>query len=411
MAKVYVEPESHASQQEPTQPVGSIRSERLSGALAGISVAISLLFLMVLTTELLSMGGLYFVNWLAFQKDQVKYLHLKFYQDKPWAKQYWKEHLEAQHYEFKPYVAWRKSTFVGQYVNVDANGIRRTANPDCSPTARQIWLFGASTVWGLGARDEDTIASFLAKEYSRSVGPVCITNFGEGGWVSMQEIVELELALKRTARPPDFVLFYDGFSDATGPYYTGSADVATDFDQLRQKASRDDRQPSWAFVKATNTYRLVQFLMDQLLQMKKDQTAPSITSEQQLDSYASMAADNYLKNVRLLRSLSEQYGFRYSMLWQPLIYESHKPLDPYERKVLEAAVHGDPNLPRLYRRVTDLVFSTPDPHLVNMTDVFDHSPEEIFIDYGHVNPIGNRLIAERMLETIRRSSIEPESTR
>lgn len=410
MARTYVELESHAPQQGQAQPVGP-RSERLSGALGGISVAISLLFLMVLATELLSMGGLYLVNWLAFRKDQVKYLHLKFYQDKPWAKQYWKEHLEAQHYEFKPYVAWRKRTYAGQYVNVDANGIRRTANPDCSPAARQIWLFGASTVWGLGARDEDTIASFLAKEYSRSVGPVCITNFGEGGWVSMQEIVELELALKRTPSPPDFVLLYDGFSDASAPYYTGRVDVPTDFDQLRQKASRDDREPSWAFLKATNTYRLIQFLMDQLLQMKKDQTAPANPAVQQLDTYASMAADNYLKNVRLLRSLSEQYGFRYTIFWQPLIFEGNKPLDSYERKVFEAVVPANPGLARLYNKVTDLVFSAPDPHLVNLTDIFDHSPEEIFIDYGHTNPIGNRLIAERMLETIRRSGIEPESTR
>lgn len=227
----------------------------------------------------------------------------------------------------------------------------------------------------------------------------------------MQEIIELELELKRATSPPNFVLFYDGFADTSAPYYTGRVDVPADFDQLRQKASRDDRQPSWEFLKATNTYRLVQFFMDQLLQLKKDQTATVIPSKQQLDFYASMAADNYLKNVRLLQSLSTQYGFRYSILWQPLIYEVNKPLDPYERKVLEDAVHGDPGLPRLYRKVTDLVFSTADPHFVNLIDVFDHSPDEIFIDYGHTNPIGNRLIAERMLETIRRSGIEPQSTR
>jgi hypothetical protein len=250
----------------------------------------------------------------------------------------------------------------------------------------------------------------------RDIFQVCWTsvhyNFGEGGWVSMQEVVELELALKRTTSPPDFVLFCDGFGDVSAPYYTGRADVPTDFDQLRRKASRDDRQPSWAFLKATNTYRLVQLFTDQLLLLKKDQTATIIIpSEQQLDFYASIAADNYLKNVRLLQSLSKQSGFRYCVFWQPLIYMSHKALGSYERKVLEDVMHADPGLPRLYRKVTDLVFSTQDTHFVNLSDVFDHSADEVFLDYGHTNPIGNRLIAESMLETIRRSGMEPQSAR
>ena len=406
MAKTYAEPVSCDPRLElPSRP-RRLGSERASMVLVGILVTISLLSLLLLASESLSMGGLYLANWLGSQNHQRQYMHLEFYQNKPWARQYWKEHAEAQRYDFKPYVAWRKRTFVGRYVNIDPNGIRRTDNPDCSPSARQIWMFGASTLWGLGARDQDTIASILAKKYSKSLGPVCVTNFGESGWVSMQEIVELELALKRAPRSPNLVLFYDGFADASAPYYTGSADVPPDFDQLRQKASRDDRQPNWAFLKATNTYRLVQFLMDQLLRIKQDTTVPSTPSEQQLDSYASMAADNYLKNVRLLQSLSEQYDFRYFMFWQPLIYANHKPLDPYERKVLEATVNADINLPRLYRKVTNLVFSAADPHLVNLTDVFDRSADEIFIDSGHTNPIGNGLIAERMLETIRRSGVE-----
>ena len=347
------------------------------------------------------MAGLSLVNRLAFKNEQAKYVHLAFYRNKPWASESWKEYFQAQHYDFKPYVAWRKSAFVGRYVNVDADGIRRTVNSDCSPSSRRIWMFGASTLWGMGSRDQDTISSILAEKYSKSVGPVCITNFGEGGWVSMQEIIELELALKRISSRPDLVLFYDGFADASAPYFTGRVDVPTDFDQLRRKASQDDRQPSSAFLKATNTYRLVQFFMDQLLKVKQDQTATSMPSEHQLDLYASMAAENYLQNVRLIQSLSEQYGFRYAILWQPLIYEGNKPLDLYERQIRETAVRAAPGLPLLYRKVTDLVVSAGNPHFVSLIDVFDHCPEEIFIDYGHTNPIGNRLIAERMLEAIR----------
>ena len=221
MPKVYVEPRSYGPQSEEDHPPRLIRSERLSRAMAGLSVSISLFVLLVLASELLSMAGLYFMNWSLTRFYQGQYLHLKFYQDKPWAKQYSKEATEAESYEYEPYVAWRKRTFVGQYVNIDANGIRRTVNPDCTPSARQIWMFGGSTLWGNGARDEDTIASILAEKYSKSTGPVCVTNFGEGGWVNTQELIQLELALKRTPKAPDFVIFYDGYADAFAPAAAG----------------------------------------------------------------------------------------------------------------------------------------------------------------------------------------------
>jgi lysophospholipase L1-like esterase len=219
----------------------------------------------------------------------------------------------------------------------------------------------------------------------------------------MQEIIQLEIALKQTAKPPDLVLLYDGFGDISAPYYTGRVDVPADFEQLGQKAAQDDRQPSWAFLKATNSYRLVQVLMDELLKLKKraSQTAADAPPAKELDHYAAMAADNYLKNIRLLQSLSEHYSFRYLVLWQPLIFLGNKPLDPYERKVLEAREHENPGISELCRKAYALVFSAADSHFVNLSDVFDHTSDEVFMDYGHTYPIGNRLIAERMLETIR----------
>ena len=79
--------------------------------------------------------------------------------------------------------------------------------------------------------------------------------------------------------------------------------------------------------------------MDQLL-LLKNPTATRTFSVQQLDRYASIAADNYLKNVRLLQSLSKQYGFRYSIIWLPVVFarEATSRLNPDERKALEGLV-------------------------------------------------------------------------
>src|SRR6185295_14733893 len=105
--------------------------------------------------------------------------------------------------------------------------------PECSPGARQIWIFGSSTLWGTGAKDDQTIPSILSQEYARSIGPVCVTNFSEAGWVSTQNVIQLELALKSAPRPPDVVLFDDGFADIFVVYESGKADVHMDFDHIR----------------------------------------------------------------------------------------------------------------------------------------------------------------------------------
>src|SRR5262249_56793092 len=48
----------------------------------------------------------------------------------PWRNRYFQELAIAEKAEWRSYVYWRVHPFFGEFINVDANGLRRTWNPE-----------------------------------------------------------------------------------------------------------------------------------------------------------------------------------------------------------------------------------------------------------------------------------------
>jgi lysophospholipase L1-like esterase len=382
---------------------------RLARALTGLSISVTLLVLLVVATELAAtVARPKILQYRAGPGDRRG--RMKFYEKKPWANKYWKEDDAATRFQLRPYVFWRRRAFRGQYINVDEEGIRLTANPDCTPEAPRIWMFGGSNVWGTGAKDDETIPSILAHEYSKSLGPVCVTNFGEAGWVSTQDIIQLEIALKRTHKPPDFVVFYDGIGDVQGIYQSGRVDLPNEFEKVREKVEVSGEETEMSYLRETNTYRLFGIIMTKLLNLKQMSAQPGSKPGRDVTLYAPATADNYLKNLMLLDTLSARYGFRHETFWGPLAYLGNKPLVADEQKERDEFERAYPGLPALAKKTHDLVFSTPNRHVHDLANAFDNRPEELFVDYGHTNPVGNQIVARRILETISKPDSQPRLT-
>ena len=166
---------------------------------------------------------------------------------------------------YRPYVVWRRAPFKGKYINVDENGMRRTVNPDCSPEARQIWMFGGSSLWGAGAagRSNHPVGPFPG---IRTVVRASLRHeFWRSAWVSTQNVIQLEIALKHASRPPDFVLFYDGPADIAEVDQSGNADVHANFERIRQLVEvGQNKRSQLAYLKETGTYRLIATIMNQV---------------------------------------------------------------------------------------------------------------------------------------------------
>ena len=93
--------------------------------------------------------------------------------------------------QWEPYTYYTRKPFSGSYLNIDAHGWRRTWNlPATQPV--EIYMFGGSTTFGIGARDDYTIPSILSKMLAQVFpGQIQVTNYGRPGFVSTQEMILL----------------------------------------------------------------------------------------------------------------------------------------------------------------------------------------------------------------------------
>ena len=129
----------------------------------------------------------------------------------PWADEYLRE-VQTTPSSYWPFTETRPLDFEGKYVTIEG-WVRRSYVPaDLPDDAPVVWMFGGSTTWGEGQRDEYTIASHIAKLSEEQGTPVRIVNYGQRGWTHFQEMILFEQLLA-AGDEPDLAVFYDGANE------------------------------------------------------------------------------------------------------------------------------------------------------------------------------------------------------
>src|SRR5689334_3253288 len=172
--------------------------------------------------------GLHIIRWIShpyeFERTNRR-VSLPQYRDKGWAKELFREDGRLD-IGVAPYIGWRTREMHGKYINVGPDGIRRTLDFPHPPgqTPDSLFLFGGSSMWGTYVRDERTIPSGLSRFFhDRGINIVAV-NYGERGFVFMQNVVHLMLLL-RDGNRPKHVVFYEGANDLITPYMLGRTGV------------------------------------------------------------------------------------------------------------------------------------------------------------------------------------------
>jgi hypothetical protein len=110
--------------------------------------------------------------------------------------------ISESHYV--PFLIWGERPWHSNYINGDESvigNLRRTVNPTnpgCNETQRKvIWMFGSSTLFGMGVADAETIPSQRSHELN-SAGSGCfvVLDLRMEGYVANQELIFLVEALK-----------------------------------------------------------------------------------------------------------------------------------------------------------------------------------------------------------------------
>ena len=324
-----------------------------------------------------------------------------------WSSGYFDEFRRAVRVDWKPYVEWWQRPFTGDYLTLDERGLRRTPGENCPDEAIRILCFGGSTMMGLGARDEQTIPAVLARRLEELGHRATVTNYGQLGHNTTQELITLQQMLKRGERL-DIAVFYDGINEMACAEQTGRADTL--FNEARRRAEFNLLHPerraelitAAIIAAAPRTFRRLRQLTG--LPLRGPMPAGDADlSRIDLPRLAHEVISVYAANLSLVRLLARHYGFQPIFFWQPVIttkkcktrdeqrWENDYTKDPARRRALYEAIIAE-------RRSRPELADAPDT--VDLSALFDDWLEPVYIDLYHLSEAGNMAAAEAMLPAI-----------
>ena len=297
--------------------------------------------------------------------------------------------------KWEPYSYWRTCKITTPYINVSAKGARLSWYAQSTKENNQltIYMFGGSTTWGWGARDDYTISSHLAKKIYSDYGILAdVVNFGQLGYVNTQE-VNLLMRKLTNGNIPDIVIFYDGLNDVFSSYQSG-------VDGLPQNEVR--RAYEWNYRNEKKPI-LKQILSNSLLYKSLFDVPDKIDLDVDLPSYSlqdpkvkrlfDKVAMRYFYTLRIIGAMSKEFGFDVYCFWQPVLFT--KPtLTNYEKKLFETHSFWCDFYHGAYQSI--IQFDNKPKFFCDIAHTFKNEKQTIYIDPLHVSEYGNQLVAHEM---------------
>jgi hypothetical protein len=316
--------------------------------------------------------------------------HADLYPAEPWVAQMYAEKVLCGQMRWEPYLYWRRKACSGEYVNVDAMGLRRTWAAPAAPGRRplRIFFFGGSAAWGTGARDEHTIPSELAKYLAAAGIYAQVVNYGETGYVSTQSVIALLRELQRGHRP-DVALFYIGPNEMLAAL--AESDVATPLNEEHRRQEFDilrrGKQLTVAALRTVAAHSALGRLM----------RVPAAPLASTAWAVRPGTADDLMRaldvNVRTVRALAATYGFGAEFYWEPFL-AAKTSRTAYEERMFAQDEPFRGWILKSEERVRRTWAAGGSDDLVYLGDLFIHTREPRFIDARHTGEAAYREVAE-----------------
>jgi lysophospholipase L1-like esterase len=334
------------------------------------------------------------------------------------------------------YVYFIPSPLRTKFINIDGAGLRltlspSTAGPHSGDRPLRIFMFGGSTMWGLGARDNYTIPSLLSGALARrGISGVEVTNFGQIGYVSTQEALLLFEQLRK-GNVPDLAIFYDGINDTFAAWQSGTAGIPNDEYNREREFGLLDNWEGYDADRLESFYRYARYETPVLVLqsplgrvLKKlgkacggrfyslfrtkvlrgidnpmDEMPATETTPPGLPQ---AVVDYYLSNLRLVNETGKHLGFGVLGYWQPTVYSRE---DAYASELKRAHPWpGEKNFfdatYRQARAAADRASPNHDLPLKDLSGALNGAGRPCFFDDLHITEACNQLIASRIAEDV-----------
>lgn len=320
----------------------------------------------------------------------------------PYAGEGWyPDFLRARESTRERYDPWRgywAYPTTSAHLNVDSAGYRVTTHPARGGGApRDVYLLGASAMWGFTARDSLTIPSLVASGlHDAGFTDVRVTNMAQPGYTVGHELATLTRELQRHG-PPAVAVFLDGINDIRTTQLTGEPGHAffePRFGRLFEVEAQ--RGVLGSLLTAGERSRLVG-RVGQALGLSD----PWATRPQRPEICPALG--RYYRDVhRHALGLASAWGFEVLFVQQPNHAATRKVLTPFERSFIGPDWHVN-----FTRDCSDAIDAAMREHdgrtFASLTRLFDASAEAVFLDrFGHVTEAANRQVAAVLVREIAR---------
>ncbi len=290
---------------------------------------------------------------------------------------------------YEPFVEFVNTPGQGRYVNVTKEGIRASRGTQTSlrGPGRKVFVFGGSTAFGMGVRDEETISSFLQQEFDRVEAAATVLNLAVVAYYSTQERVLFERLLNQGIKP-EVAVFIDGLNDF---YYCAVPDRTELSDRLAAKARKSLGQELAA---RSNVVKLMRHYSGEL----RIGSPPGTLCR---DEEAVRAVISRLDtNRRMIAAVGREFGVRTLFVQQPVptyAYDNAQRAVPLPSEEMlgyhRNSAAGYPIMREMLQRGE--LFASGLLWLADLS-----VPQNMYVDTVHYSPAFNRAIARAIFEQL-----------
>jgi lysophospholipase L1-like esterase len=331
------------------------------------------------------------------------------YEDADWVGPYYAVIWDLR-VNWAPHVGGIMRVFSAPGLNIDEDGLRRTWNPAPSQapnpgtSVSRIHAYGGSTMMGFGVRDDWTVPSLLSKKLNDAGHRVDVVNFGQPTYTATQAFIAFTEQMA-TGNIADVTIFLDGLNEAITVEQNGTAGtvfnaaIRADEFNLMQPWRRAELLRHALDTIVPRTMRRVQTL-EELLRPAAGNDAPFRITAEAIEPLCRDVVSHYVNTLRMIRAIADDNDTRPLFFWQPSLF-SKRTLSDYEERYKNDGAPVPGLRGELFQTIYAMLKSNPIfqslPGAVDVSGLFDDSPDAQFIDPFHLAEKGNDVLADAML--------------
>jgi lysophospholipase L1-like esterase len=347
-----------------------------------IGLILSLLFLM-------SLAGDSFNFAKTFVPKADKRADLPAYKNHEKARRIY-EDQRISNSEYVPFTEWRQPQYTSENLNIDENGYRQhTIGIANKPNSQTLGFFGGSTVWGTGVDDNGT----LPAQFDAITDQFTVTNYGERGYTSLQNLIDL-MKLMNQNKPPNTAIFFEGFNDVwvhcneiVSPSLNGHLE-----ERHIQSALNRAEKKNYVF------NNIIAPIMSLALEVIGGQENAQSASCSNNPARAEAVAELIVRNMEMGHALVSSYEGKFYAFLQPHAYVGHPRIDHLGLDAPDRLIQRK-QFDAVYPLVQEKIRNREINWFFDISDAID-GDTYLLVDHAHVTDEGNRIIAEAIKQKI-----------